>query len=193
MELVDTIDTYTVLHKIEQAGRLCYKSESKNTLEDAERFIRHLLTRGHESVIEHQSLTFRFTTDRAIANEIVRHRIASYSQVSTRYFRYQDDIPFIRQFDEDDPNYDVWVTACENAEKSYRQLLEKKATPEFARSVLPLCTETELYMTANLREWRHFLKLRMAKGAHPIIRELSRMIYEILKEKLPVIVFDLDQ
>lgn len=179
--------------KIEIAGRVCYQSEPKGYPEN-EKFIRMIIKRGHESVLEHGSLTFKVRTNRAIANEIVRHRLASYSQESTRYVKY-DDIEFIPWVDprglKINHLYDLEVLYI-NMEFIYKKLIEDNFKPEDARDILPNATATTLVMTMNFRELRHFLKLRLDKAAHPQIRELAGMILEILKEEYPVFVEDIE-
>lgn len=182
-----------ITEKIEIAGRVCYQSEPKG---DPEKFIRMIIKRGHESVLEHGSLTFKVRTNRAIANEIVRHRLASYSQESTRYVKY-DDIEFIPWVDSENP---LLLSALKTIENHYMMLLDPweefnvdKCIPEEARDILPNSTATTLVMTMNFRELRHFLKLRLDKAAHPQIRELAGMILDILKEKYPVFVEDIER
>lgn len=179
--------------KIEIAGRVCYQSEPKG---DPEKFIRMIIKRGHESVLEHGSLTFKVRTNRAIANEIVRHRLASYSQESTRYVKY-DDIEFIPWVDSENQ---ILLSALKTIENHYLMLLDPwedfgvdKCIPEEARDILPNATATTLVMTMNFRELRHFLKLRLDKAAHPQIRELAGMMLAILKEKYPVFVEDIER
>lgn len=174
--------------KIEIAGRVCYQSEPKGYPEN-EKFIRMIIKRGHESVLEHGSLTFKVRTNRAIANEIVRHRLASYSQESTRYVKY-DDIEFIPGEKLRDSNLEELLS---KAEFAYKFLTDYGLKPEEARDILPNATATTLVMTMNFRELRHFLKLRLDKAAHPQIRELAGMILEILKEKYPVFVEDIEK
>lgn len=185
-ELLNPQSYEELTEKIEIAGRVCYQSEPKG---EPEKFIRMIIKRGHESVLEHGSLTFKVRTNRAIANEIVRHRLASYSQESTRYVKY-DDIEFI-------PGEKLWDPNLENlllsAELAYKLLLTTDFKPEEARDILPNATATTLVMTMNFRELRHFLKLRLDKAAHPQIRELAGMILEILKEKYPVFVEDIEK
>ena len=175
-----------ITEKIEIAGRVCYQSEPKG---DPEKFIRMIIKRGHESVLEHGSLTFKVRTNRAIANEIVRHRLASYSQESTRYVKY-DDIEFI-------PGDRLGGSYAEDMmtriEEAYIFLIGQEFKPEEARDILPNATATTLVMTMNFRELRHFLKLRLDKAAHPQIRELAGMILDILKEKYPVFVEDIEK
>ena len=183
-----------------------YKSEGKITEDSAEKFIKGLLTRQHESVIEHENVTVRFVCDRGVTHEIVRHRIASYSQESTRYCNYSGDkfdnqITVIDlasgfQYDlskeNDKAKYEVWTKAMENAEQSYFRMLELGATPQEARSVLPNSLKTEIVVTMNLRSWRNFFRLRVDSHAHPQMREVATMLYEEFKKRLPVFVADLD-
>lgn len=173
----------SMLEKIETAGRTCYQSQSKG---NPEKFIKMIINNGHESVLEHASLSFVIRTNRNITHEIVRHRLASYSQESTRYIAYKNDIEFIPSF-EDKTYYDF----LENAEKQYKRMLQNSVRPEIARDILPGCLATTIVVTMNIRELRHFLKLRMFKNAHPQIRELSAKIFNIIKEKYPIFVSDL--
>ena len=190
------IDGAAMLKHIETCGRVCYKSENKMNDDSAEKFVRGLIKRGHESVLEHASITVRFTTDRGVSHEIVRHRIASYSQESTRYCDYSQgkfggEITVIKPVfvPEESARYAAWQQTCEAAEQGYMRMIKAGATPQQARAVLPTCLKTELIMTANVREWRHFLKLRTAEGAHPQMRELAAMLRDKLREAVPV-VFD---
>lgn len=192
------IDGAEVLKRIEKAGRTCYKSEDRITAESAKVFVRKLIERGHESVLEHESITVRFVCDRGVSHEIVRHRLASYSQESTRYCNYSNDrfrnnITFIKPcfWDEGTGGYKLWKQAMFIAEKEYFELLNLGCTPQEARSVLPNSTKTEIVMTANLREWRHFLKLRTAKAAHPQMRELTVPLLHELQERIPVVFDDI--
>lgn len=187
------IDGKQILKRIEKAGRTCYKSEDRITAESAEAFIQKLIERGHESVLEHESLTVRFICDRGVSHEIVRHRLASYSQESQRYVRYNDDIEFINPHMPNAKAHEAWQELCERAEETYRELLSYGVQPQQARSVLPNSTKTEIVMTANLREWRHFLKLRTAKAAHPQMRELTVPLLKELQERIPVIFDDIKE
>ena len=194
-----------MLRRIERIGRVCYKSEDKIEDGSAEKFIRGIIRRGHESVIEHESLTVKFICDRGVTHEIVRHRIASYSQESTRYSNYGKekfgsqitciDLATGFQYDLDSETdrkkYDVWRRAMENAEASYFQMIELGATPQEARSVLPNSLKTELVVTMNLREWRHFFRLRADAAAHPQCREVARMLLERFAGDYPVFFADL--
>ena len=206
IEIIDMEDYEKIVKKIERIGRVCYKSEGKITEDSAEKFIKGLLTRQHESVIEHENVTVRFVCDRGVTHEIVRHRIASYSQESTRYCNYSGDkfdnqITVIDlasgfQYDfskeNDKAKYEVWTKAMENAEQSYFRMLELGATPQEARSVLPNSLKTEIVVTMNLRSWRNFFRLRVDSHAHPQMREVATMLYEEFQKRLPVFVADLD-
>ena len=206
IEIIDMEDYEKIVKKIERIGRVCYKSEGKITEDSAEKFIKGLLTRQHESVIEHENVTVRFVCDRGVTHEIVRHRIASYSQESTRYCNYSGDkfdnqitvIDLASGFqcdlskENDKAKYEVWTKAMENAEQSYFRMLELGATPQEARSVLPNSLKTEIVVTMNLRSWRNFFRLRVDSHAHPQMREVATMLYEEFKKRLPVFVADLD-
>ena len=206
IEIIDMENYETIVKKIERIGRVCYKSEEKITEDSAEKFIKGLLTRQHESVIEHENVTVRLICDRGVTHEIVRHRIASYSQESTRYCNYSGDkfdnqitvIDLASGFEydltkeNDKAKYDVWCQAMVSAEKAYFRMLELGATPQEARSVLPNSLKTEIVVTMNLRSWRNFFRLRVDSHAHPQMREVATMVYEEFKKRLPVFVADLD-
>lgn len=181
-----------VLSKIEQATRLCYRSKKSETREGREKFLKNLMAVDHGSIIEHGSLSFLIITDRACANQIVRHRLASYSQESTRYVNLSDfDIVLDQTYTEAE-KLAIRIT-CERILETYGYLGgDKKSTRDKARAILPQCTVTRLYMTMNFREIRHFLKLRLDKAAHQSIRELAYQILKIIKEEYPVFVFDFD-
>ena len=198
-EIMDDIDGAKILQKLERCGRVCYKSEDKITEGSAEKFIGMILKSGHESVLEHEKLTVKFICDRGVTHEIVRHRIASYSQESTRYCNYSKDkfgneLTFIRPcfWADDSEEYAVWKQAMEEIEKTYVKLISLGAKPEEARSILPNSLKTEIVCTMNLREWRHFFRLRTAERAHPQIREISVALLDELKKRIPVIFDDIN-
>lgn len=184
-------DPMDLLQDIERIGRVCYKSEHRITSSSAAPFVRNIIERGHESVLEHISITVRFVTDRAIANELVRHRIAAYSQESTRYCNYKDKIEFIYPKNVSDKQLQLIMEACACAATTYQTLIADGATPEIARDVLPLCTKTELIATYNLREWRHILRLRTDKAAHPKMRELMQTLLQFFQGLVPIIFDDI--
>lgn len=191
--------TPNALQLIEQAGRTCYKSEDRITLDSAPRFVQSLINRGHESVLEHATMTVRVICDRGVSHELVRHRIASYSQESTRYCNYSGDkfgseLTFIRPcFDWSELVREAWRAACGDSEYAYFRLLNFGATPQEARSVLPNSLKTEVVMTANFREWRTIFKQRLAKAAHPQMRQVMRMVLELAQENVEVVFDGLNQ
>ena len=187
VELIDEINPEQILAKLERCGKVSRKSK----LGDAEQFVRSIIKRGHESVLEHVSLTFHVVCDRAIQNELVRHRHASFTVESTRYIKY-DELKVISPFKNDVIGEALLRKLALQSESFYLDWFDMGATPEQARTVLPLCLATELYMTANLRELRHILKLRTDKAAHPQMRFVAGQILNILREKLPVIVEDIN-
>lgn len=198
VELINPPEYETMLKTVEAAGRTCYKSEGKITDGSAEKFVRGIIKRGHEAVIEHASLTVRFTCDRGISHEIVRHRIASYCQESTRYCNYskgdfEHEITVIKpvSITPNSKAYGTWKKACEDAETAYFELLDNDCSPQVARAVLPNCLKTELVMTANVREWRHFIEQRTAPAAHPDMIEIATLLFALLANKYPVFFEDL--
>lgn len=196
--LITPINTSEVMAFLERCGRTCYKS-SPQANKTSSQFVESLIRSGHESVLEHYSVSFRIICDRGVSHELVRHRLASYSQESTRYCNYGNkDIEFIKPIElkEDTVPYILWKESCERAEIAYNNLLKSKVKPETARSVLPNSLKTEIVMTANLREWRHFLKLRYAGETgkpHPDMKEIAFHIYSIFNVMLPSIVFDIKE
>ena len=184
------IDGEELLKRLEWYGRVCYKSEDKITPESARKLIASILKNGHESVIEHETITVRIICDRGVSHEIVRHRIGSYSQESTRYCNYQSKgVQFIEPlfFTASSLKYNAWFWAMEDAERHYLSLLAAGATPQEARSVLPNSLKTEIVITYNLREWRHFFRLRCSPKAHPQMREITIPLLKEFQRLIPII------
>ena len=199
VELIDTNAQVDIL-KCELAARNCYKSEDKITEGSAEKLLRGCIKRGHESVIEHASVTFRMICDRGVTHELVRHRMASYSQESTRYVNYnKKEIEFIYPFwydkvpnetidfndltDEERKYRCMWWAmnaAADEAEDNYECMISAGATPQEARAVLPNMIKTDIVVTMNMREVRHFIKLRASAAAHPDIRILAKELLDQL-------------
>jgi thymidylate synthase (FAD) len=180
---------------IEIAGRTCYKSEDKITKDSAVKFAAMIKQRGHESVVEHAVASFKIICDRGITHEIVRHRIASYSQESTRYCNYSKDkfggeINVIEPPCATNVGKMAWERACTVAEEEYLAMIAAGESPQIARSILPTCLKTEIVMTANFREWMHFINLRTNPAAHPQIRPIAEEIRLILAEYCPTIFID---
>ena len=198
-EIITPVNREEILQRIEEVARTCYKSEDKITETSAAAFVKTLIKSGHEAMIEHCGISVKFICDRGVSHEIVRHRIASYAQESTRYCNYSKDkfgneITVIRPcfWSETEEPYEVWLNAMLQAEKSYFALINSGARAEQVRSVLPNSLKTEIVMTANFREWRHFFKLRTAKDAHPQMREIAVPLLNELKEKLPELFEDIN-
>ena len=201
------------LKHIEKIARVCYKSEGLITEdgESAKKMIKMLINRDHTAMIEHSSLSVKFTVDRGVSHELVRHRIASFAQESTRYVNYSldkfgNEINVINikdgiALDSKMKNMDAdtigiiiaeWLSAMEDAERHYMRMIELGATPQIARSVLPNSTKTEITITANYREWRNFFKLRVPVTAHPQMREITIPLLKELKSRLPIIFDDIE-
>ena len=201
------------LKHIERIGRECYKSNDRITEDgsSAKKFVKMLIDQGHEAMIEHCSLSVYFTVDRGVTHEMVRHRIASFAQESTRYVNYSldkfgNEINVIdimggikldkkmSKIDEETIGMIVaeWWDAMKDAESHYMNMIQLGATPQIARSVLPTSTKAGITITANYREWRHFFKLRTPDTAHPQIREVAIPLLAELKTKIPVIFDDIE-
>ena len=189
------------LQRIEYAGRTCYKSEDKITEGSAKKFVENLIKRGHEAMLEHSSLSVKFICDRGVSHELVRHRLASFAQESTRYCNYSKDkfgneLTFIKPIflEEGSDSYKYWENAMADAEIYYFSMLDSGCTPQEARSVLPNSIKTEVVMTANYREWRHFFWLRAARKtgpAHPQMEELTVPLLKEVVNKIPYVFDDI--
>ena len=198
IDIIDRIDGKRILKKLETIGRVCYKSEEL-IKDDSDRvFIKKILESGHESVIEHESVSVRVVCDRGVSHEIVRHRIASYSQESTRYCNYSQDkfgneLTFIRPvfWEEGTEEYDLWKDAMKKSEDVYLKMISFGAKPQEARSVLPNSLKTEIVISMNMREWRHFFKLRTSKRAHPQMKQVADLVLERFKLDIPVLFDDI--
>ena len=189
VELVNDVNAIEIIKKIEIATRTCYRSEDMITEGSAERLIRNCIKRGHESVIEHGSITFRITCDRAVMAEITRHRLASYSIESTRYCAYGKEkfggqLTFINPWWIHEPGYENAVSAIDiatrAAEEEYLRMLRMGYAPDVARCILPNCLATTVVVTMNMRELRHFLRLRLSVKAHPDIQAIARGVLDML-------------
>lgn len=200
--LENPVSYVELLSLIERAGRVCYKSEDRITENSSAIFIKNIIKRGHEAVLEHGIITVRVICDRGVSHEIVRHRIGAYCQESTRYCNYSKEkfgktITFILPADyeksENCFKFDVWEKAMKAAEMAYFEMLEKGATPQEARSVLPNSTKTEMYITYNIREWRHFLKLRTSAAAHPDMQKIANKILALFKKEYPLFFEDIGE
>ena len=204
------INGMELLKQIEKVGRTCYKSEGNITEDSAIKFVTGLISRGHEAMIEHNSISVRFICDRGVSHEIVRHRLASFGQESTRYCNYSSDkfgneinVIDIKDGIELDTKMNKlnpaiiksiifeWEVAMEDAEKHYLELIKLGATPQMARGILPTSLKTEIVVTMNLREWRHFFKLRTEIVAHPQMREITIPLLQEFKKLIPIVFDDI--
>ncbi len=206
-----------VLKMIEKVARTCYKSEYKITEDDssAKDLVQKLLNRGHYAMIEFADMTIKFTVDRGVSHELVRHRLCSFAQESTRYCNYKGGVEFIipqwmpEYLPDDDAGCGtddiwwetyreikdpklVWLNSMQVAENNYLELLNKGWSPQQARSVLPNSLKTEINMKANFREWREIFKQRVAEAAHPQMREVMRPLLDEIKTKVPLIFDDIN-
>lgn len=193
-ELLDEINGEEILKRIEKIARVCYKSEDKMTENSCFKFVKMLVDKGHHAMLEHVSISVKFITNRGVTHELVRHRLASYAQESTRYCNYLKN-DFGAEITVIEPvylakgtrPYNNWFNACVLSEVSYFDLLKIGLTAQEAREVLNNSTKTEIVVTANLREWMTILKLRTSEQAHPQMRALMLPLLQELQEKLNVI------
>jgi len=195
-EVITEVSGEEMLRRLEAAGRTCYKSEDRVTNNSARAFVARIIESGHHSVLEHESVSVRFVVDRGVSHEIVRHRLASYSQESTRYCNYGKakfggEVTFVDARPHLPPEaHDLWMTSVESSASDYLELLELGVPPQMARSVLPNALKTELVMTCNVREWRHFFSLRTTEKAHPQMREVARPLLRLFRSMMPVLFDD---
>ncbi len=201
--ILTEINPDTILDIIEIAGRTCYKSEHNMSDTSKYKFVKNIYNSGHHSVLEHVSVTARFICSRGVSHELVRHRIAAYSQESTRYCNYaatkfNNQITVIYPFWalnllkygvnlKEDPKYAVWEKACMQSEAAYFEMLDLGASAQEARGVLPTDLKTDIVMTANLREWLHFFELRCDSAAHPDMQYVAKMLLEQFHKNIPVL------
>ena len=207
-QISPVINGIDFLKRIEQAGRVCYKSEEKITDTSAPIFVEKLIKHGHDAMIEHaENISMKFVCDRGVSHEIVRHRLFSFAQESTRYCNYSDDhityiIPcwisthvepktYIQYEEVLYPVENDWIRLMWDIERMYKRLCIAGWQPQQARSILPNSLKTEIIVTGNLREWRHFFKLRTARSAHPQMREVAIMALDILKLQIPIVFDDI--
>lgn len=191
---VEKFDGKAIMKRLERACRTCYRSEGSITDESYKTLLNNCITRGHESILEHEKITIRMTCDIGVYKDLTRHRIASFSVESTRYCNYGKD-----KFDNEikvmrpcniDPNsklYEHWTTAMEQIEKEYLDMSKEGATADQLRMLLPHSTAAEVTMTANIREWKHIFNLRANNHAHPAIQQLLIPLLLLFKKEMPEI------
>lgn len=202
-DLFEYKDGLDLLKKIEWCARISHRSEDKVTAESYSRFVRFVvMEKGDWSVTEHASVTCDFLVDRGITHEIVRHRLFSFTQESTRFCNYgkkDGQISVISPLNyldtsteiEESNNYSIWERGIFDAETSYLQLLDKKVSPQIARGVLPNSLASRIIITGNLRNWRHFFLMRTSKEAHPQMREVTIPLLKEFQEKIPILYEDI--
>ena len=204
-DLTDPVVTGQMLMKLDEIGRTCYKSEASDDTVAAGKFVRKLIEHGHEAMLEHVSISVKFVVDRGVSHELVRHRMASFAQESTRYCNYSKDkfgneVTFIKPcfLEEDDvpsSDWDIWKSVMQKCEEAYLELVDSSRTPQEARDVLPNSLKTEVVMTANIREWRAFFRLRAACETgmpHPQMLEVSIPLFQKFVYLLPELFFDIE-
>ena len=189
--LTSEADIQSAVERIAAAARTCYKSEKNANAEADARLVKSLIDRKHDAMLEFADLHVKFTISRGIANELVRHRMCSFAQESTRYCNYAADkfgktIRVIKPSGMNAASEKMWTLHMRAAERTYFDLISLGCKPEIARSVLPTCLKTELHVKANIREWRHILKLRTSKAAHPAMREIMIPLLHELQEITPL-------
>lgn len=189
-----------LMKHLEAMGRICYQSEDATTDDSYKQFLRTIIERGHEAVLEHATVTAIIICDRGISHELVRHRIASYCQESTRYCNYNkgkfgEEITVIEPcfWSENDLKWAAWANLCSKAEDAYMDLLRMGATPQQARDVLPTSLKTQIAVTMNIREWRHFFRLRCSPAAHPDMVALACRGLVEFYNRFPVLFEDVYQ
>ena len=196
---IENVDYKQIMRNLERACRTCYRSENKITEDSYKTLLKNCITRGHESILEHEKITIRMICDVGVYKDLTRHRIASFSIESTRYCNYGKDkfsnqINFIKpvNIDETSELYKEWKTSCEEIEKHYMKMSELGATPDQMRMILPHSTAAQVTMTANIREWKHILALRCTSHAHPAVEQVMIPLLLHFKENMPEIFEDID-
>lgn len=203
VEILSIMEGGRALNLIERAGRVCYKSEAAITEDSNLEFVRKIKENGHHSVLEHSAMTVHFVCDRGVSHELVRHRLAAFSQESTRYCNYKGGVTFVippwlvlpegehtidMSFESEElSSGQMWLLHMARAERAYKKLLRNNWSPQQARSVLPNSLKTEITVTANFREWIHIFNLRCAKAAHPQMREVMIPLRDMVRKAVPIV------
>jgi|SRR5215831_7180042 len=202
--IIHPVDGIESLRTIESMARISHKSENRQTENSWERFIETVVIQhGDWSVTEHVSVKVLIRTDRGITHELVRHRLFSFTQESTRFVNgrksYPDGLEFIKPLkigegtvmDPAGINYDIWEESVRNSEEQYFKLLDLGVRPQEARSVLPNALASTIVMTGNLRSWRWFFLARTTMEAHPDMRRITIPLLLEFKEKFPLLYEDI--
>lgn len=182
-----------LLRKIENIGRVSHRSEDKQTETSWERFISAVvLKHGDWSITEHVSVTVEALVDRGITHEWVRHRIGAYTQESTRFVKYGNEVDVIAPMNATDTGYNDWYYVVNESSKYYNQLIYHGVKPQIARSLLPNALAAKLIVTYNLRNWRHFFLMRTTQESHPAMREVAIPLLQEFQEKIPLLYDDIE-
>ena len=198
MKIVEPWIKVEIMKRLERACRTCYRSEGSITEDSYKKLLTNCITRGHESVLEHEKVTVRIYNDIGSYKDLTRHRFASFSIESTRYCSYNKDkygneISFINPvYIENEEMYNTWKDAMQNIEKNYIKMKELGASTDMVRELLPHSTAAEYTMTANIREWKHILELRTTNHVHPAIRQVLIPLLLYFKEEMPEIFDDVN-
>lgn len=193
---VEKVDGIRIMKKIELACRTCYRSENKITDESYKNLLKNCISRGHESVLEHEKITVRIYNDIGSYKDLTRHRFASFSVESTRYCSYDKDkygneISFINPIYIEDVNVrELWKNTMQEIENNYLKMKQLGASTDMCRNILPHSTAAEYTMTANIREWKHILSLRANNHVHPSIRQVMIPLLIYFKQQMPEIFDD---
>lgn len=190
--IIDKVDGIQILKDIERIGRTCYKSESKITDDSYIEFVKNIIKRNHLSVIEHAKVSVRLVCSRGVSHEVVRHRIASFSQESTRYVKYNDiEVMCPDNILRTEELFNDFIDVCNLIERVYTKWIGMGIKPQDARCILPTDLKTEIVITQNLRQWRHFFELRASKFAHPMMEQIAYSILHKFKQLIPIVFSDI--
>jgi thymidylate synthase (FAD) len=198
VEMVNAPKYEELLDTVTRAGHNCYKVETVDTQEHKEKFIRGIIKRGHEAVLEFSNIDVHIVADRSFMGQLTRHRLMHFCIESARYNNYASDkngneiaVIVPADIDENNREFETWYRGCAEAENSYTDLIAAGVKPETARSVLPMCLATSIFCGANIREWRHIFRLRCDSHAQIDIRLVMTELLAMMYEKYSVFFEDL--
>lgn len=199
VQILTPLDGEQILRHIENCGRTCYQSYENKNEESHKKMIAMLIKSGHESVLEHFSISVKILTNVSCYKDITRHRAGTaFSIESTRFCSYNKDkfgneLKFLKpvNIQEGTDEYTVWQNCMQNIEDSYKEMANLGCKPDQLRMILPHSIAAEVCMTANLRAWRHIFKMRCAKAAHPDVQVVMKMVLKEFHDKIPVVFDDL--
>lgn len=205
---ISKINGKEIMKNIEKACRTCYRSENLTGEETYKKLLENCITRGHESILEHEKITIRMCCDIGVYKDLTRHRFGSFSIESTRYCNYSKDkfdnnIKFIKPVfykeswkdktyeeyitDKEEQQSMIWYNCMQDIEETYLKMSKLDSKPDEMRMILPHSTAAEVVMTANIREWKHILSLRTTKMAHPSVQQLMIPLLLYFQEEMPEI------